>query len=236
MNNGERYFIKKRIELLKKDIIDTAKKCGRNPEEIKLMAVTKGVDAELIVDAFKEGIDLFGENYIQEASKKLDYIFNNTSLGKRNFHFIGHLQKNKVNKVINYFASIDSIDSIDLCELISEKTSMLGFNVDVMIEVKTSGEESKYGLPPEKAIETVKFLKGLHSINLIGLMTMAPINAPEGLTRKCFRTLYNVWEEIKNLYNLKLPFISMGMSDDYKIAIEEGATMLRIGRAIFGRS
>ena len=105
-----------------------------------------------------------------------------------------------------------------------------------MIEVKTSYEDTKYGLLPEETIDFVENLIELPFINLIGVMTMAPLDASENVTRNCFRKLYNVWEEIDKLYNLKLPYISMGMSDDYKIAIEEGSTMLRIGRAIFGRS
>ncbi len=236
MINIESNFIKKRIELLRSDIVETAQKCRRNYQDIEIVAVTKGVDTSLILEAFSEGIDLFGESYLQEASKKLDYLFNNSSLTKENFHFIGHLQKNKAVKAINYFSSIDSIDSIELCELISNKASKIGTKVNVMIEVKTSYEDTKYGLLPEETIDFVENLIELPFINLIGVMTMAPLDASENVTRNCFRKLYNVWEEIDKLYNLKLPYISMGMSDDYKIAIEEGSTMLRIGRAIFGRS
>lgn len=236
MINTESNTVKKRIESLRRDIRETAKKCGRNDQDIKVMAVTKGVDPTLILDAFTEGIDLFGESYFQEASKKLDYLFNNSHLTKENFHFIGHLQKNKTSKAISYFSSIDSIDSIELCELLSSKASKIGTKVNVMIEVKTSYEETKYGLSPEDALSIVKNLISLPNINLIGVMTIAPLNASEDIIRNCFRKLYNAWGEIYKLYNLKLPYISMGMSDDYKIAVEEGSTMLRIGRAIFGRS
>jgi len=228
--------VKKRIESLRRDIQETATKCGRNNQDIKVMAVTKGVDQQLILEAFNAGIDLFGESYFQEASYKLDNLFNNSNLTKENFHFIGHLQKNKAVKAISYFSSIDSIDSIELCELLSSKAFKIATNINVMIEVKTSYEETKYGLLSEDAVDIVKDLIKLPNINLIGVMTIAPLNASEDVTRSCFRKLYNVREEINKLYNLRLPYISMGMSDDYKIAIEEGSTMLRIGRAIFGRS
>jgi len=236
MSSEKRNIIKGKIAMLKRNISDIAQKCGRNPQDIKLMAVTKGAESELILNAFEEGIDLFGENYLQEASKKLDYLFKNTRLNKENFHFIGHLQKNKINKVLNYFSSIDSIDSVSLSKSISEKASQKGITISIMIEVKTSQEQTKFGLSPKEAIEMVQVLKELPFINLTGVMTMAPLNAEDSVKRENFRTLYSVWKEIKKLHNLKLPFISMGMSDDYKMAIEEGATMLRIGRAIFGRS
>ncbi|HOJ16136.1 MAG: YggS family pyridoxal phosphate-dependent enzyme [Caldisericia bacterium] len=236
MINTESNLIKKRIESLKRNIKEIAQNCGRNDQDIKIMAVTKGVDPSLILEVYKEGIDLFGESYFQEASKKLDYLYDNSHLNKKNFHFIGHLQKNKTSKAISYFSSIDSIDSIELCELISRKASKNNITVDVMIEVKTSYEETKYGLFPEDINNIVSNLIKLPNINLIGVMTIAPLKATQDLIRDCFRRLFKVWEEINKLYNLKLPYISMGMSDDYKIAIEEGSTMLRIGRAIFGRS
>lgn len=223
-----------RIRNLIEDISDTAIRCGRDPSKIKLMAVTKGIDAELILAANKIGLDLFGENYIQEAYKKLNLIFESSNLKNNNFHFIGHLQRNKVNKGLNYFGSIDTADSFELVKLISDIAIKKNINIDIMIEVKTSNEPTKFGLSPDEAILLTEKIINLSHINLTGLMTMAPLNADEKIIRKCYKSLYKTHNNISNLYNLELPFISMGMSNDYKIAIEEGSTMLRLGRAIFG--
>lgn len=227
--------LRMRVEALRKDISETAKRCGRDPSQIRLMAVTKGVGSELILAASQIGIEIFGENYVQEAVKKLTFVFENSNLNRKNFHFIGHLQKNKINKVIDYFGSIDSVDSFELAESISNAACKKNLNIDLMIEVKTSNEPTKFGLSNEEAVSLAEKIRELPYVNLTGLMTMAPLCASEEIIRESFRSLYKTYNRIKNLYNLELPYISMGMSDDYKIAIEEGSTMLRLGRAIFGR-
>ena len=201
------------------------------------MIVTKGVNPEIIgkLDPMRYGFDFFGENYIQEFEGKVECLLNNNTFNRKYFHFIGHLQKNKINKVFKYFSSIDSIDSISLLESISKKSINNSIENNIILEIKTTDEDSKYGFIPEELINKFEYRKEIPGIKINGLMTMGPLNGDEKSIRKSYKTLKNVWETLKDKYKVKLPYISMGMSSDYKIALEEGSTLLRIGRAIFGR-
>lgn len=225
-----------RIHEVKKNIINYCSKYNRDPNQIKLMIVTKGIDYEIIkeLDNVEYGFDYFGENYIQESEKKIERLIEEEKFNRDIFHFIGHLQKNKINKVIKYFSSIDSVDSISLLGVISKRSAEQNLTTNVIIEVKTTNEDSKYGMSPDELINKFNLIKDIPNIKIDGLMTMSPFKGSEDLIRRSFRMLKDTWEKIDNKYNVRLPIISMGMSNDYEIAIEEGTTLLRLGRAIFG--
>ena len=229
-------LITNRIKEIKNNILLQCKRCNRNFEDIKLMLVTKGVNSKIIekLDPVKYGFDFFGENYIQEAEDKLEHLLNNNICDRKYFHFIGHLQKNKVNKAIKFFSSIDSIDSVSLLDYLSKKSSN-NIENNIMLEIKTTNEDSKYGFMPEELINEFEYLKTIPGTKINGLMTLGPLNGDEKSIRKSYKIIKDVSEKIKDKYKVKLPYISMGMSNDYNIALEEGSTLLRIGRAIFGR-
>lgn len=204
----------------------------QNLEKIKvkaktatIVAVTKGVPLEYILEAVQAGITDIGENRIQEALLKLPIIKKQYPSIK--FHMIGHLQTNKVKTALELFDVIQSVDSLHLAEEISKRATK---PVEIMIEVNTSGEASKYGVAPEKTLELVQQVFHLPNLKVIGLMTIGPRTYDIGLIRKAFRTL----RELKD--KTGLPHLSMGMSDDYPLAIEEGSDIIRVGRGIFSET
>lgn len=195
----------------------------------RIVAVTKGVPVEAMLEAVKAGITDIGENRIQEALLKIPNLKRQTSnlipqTSHLKFHMIGHLQTNKVKTALELFDVIQSVDSLHLAEEISKRAKK---PVEIMIEVNTSGEASKYGVAPEKTLELVQQVFHLPNLKVIGLMTIGPMTKDPGLIRKAFRTL----RELKD--KAGLPHLSMGMSDDYPLAIEEGSDIIRIGRALF---
>lgn len=222
-------MVSENIKRLEEKILKACIQAGRKTEEITLIAVTKNQPVEIIKLALESGIKNFGENKAQELRDKFEILSNNI-----NWHFIGHLQTNKVKYVIKAAEVIHSVDSIKLAEEINKKALQLGKKQNILLEIKTSEEATKFGLKEEKEIfETAEFCASSSNLNLIGLMTMAPYTDDEKLIRKSFQQLRNFKEKLNNAgFNLKE--LSMGMSNDFEIAIEEGATMLRIGTAIFG--
>ena len=216
------------IALVKSRIEKAARRAGRDPAEIKLVAVTKNVTADLIAEAVKAGITDIGENRVQEAEKKFDLI----KALPVTWHMIGHLQTNKVKAALGMFSVIQSVDSDRLADEISKKTTGV---TDVFVEVNTSGETAKYGIEPDKAMELARYIAGLKNLKLAGLMTVGPATNIEQEVRKSFRSLADLFGQIKrlNLPGVELKYVSMGMSDDFEIAIEEGSNLIRIGRAIF---
>jgi len=209
-----------------------AKKCenvGRNTNEIRLIAVSKYFGTDAILEANKLGVNDFGENRAQELMLKFEKIGN-----KVIWHFIGTLQKNKVKYAVKAAEYIHSVDSIELLEEINKRASSLNKVQKILLEVKTSFEESKSGLTNEEEIfKIAEQAKNYSSINLIGLMTIAPLTDDEKLIRKSFRDLRLLKEKMNNA-GINITELSMGMTSDFEIAIEEGSTMLRIGSAIFG--
>jgi len=209
-----------------------AKKCenvGRNTNEIRLIAVSKYFGTDAILEANKLGVNDFGENRAQELLLKFEKIGN-----KVIWHFIGTLQKNKVKYAVKAAEYIHSVDSIELLEEINKRASSLNKVQKILLEVKTSFEESKSGLTNEEEIfKIAEQAKNYSSINLIGLMTIAPLTDDEKLIRKSFRDLRLLKEKMNNA-GINITELSMGMTSDFEIAIEEGSTMLRIGSAIFG--
>jgi len=210
-------------------IAESCIKCSRNRSEIRLIAVSKTQPTEVIREAINTGIKDFGENKAQELRDKSELI-----TGDFNWHFIGHLQSNKVKYVIKAAEFIHAVDSIKLAEEINRKSKEINKNQKVLLEIKTSDEATKFGLANEKEIfEVAQFCKNNSNLDLVGLMTMAPYTDNKNVIRNCFIQLRTLKEKL-NKNGFALSELSMGMTNDYTIAIEEGATMLRIGTAIFG--
>jgi pyridoxal phosphate enzyme (YggS family) len=204
-------------------IAEVALKCGRDPAEIKLVAVSKGFSWEHVDPAYRAGCRDFGENRIQEALPKID-----SAPEDIRWHLIGTLQKNKVKMAVDTFALIHSVDSIELAVKISEAAQEAGEVCSILLQVNTSGEVSKHGLSEAEWERHLPALLTMPRLRIEGLMTMAPMTEDIPLIRRCFANLRQMRDRLK-----LPPTLSMGMSHDYSIAIEEGATLLRIGSALF---
>ncbi len=223
-------MIKERIKIVKEAIEQKCAEIGRNADEVTLIAVSKFKPVEDIIEAYNCGITDFGENKAQEMKEKAE----NISFPNINWHFIGHLQTNKVKYVIKSASFIHSVDSLKLAKEIDKRANALNKVQKIMLEINTSGEESKFGLKNKDEIfQVAEYCKSSHNLSLQGLMTMAPFTEDEKEIRKSFVGLRNLKEEL-NRNGFELKHLSMGMTNDYLIAIEEGSTMLRIGTAIFG--
>jgi pyridoxal phosphate enzyme (YggS family) len=221
--------IEKNLNQVRERIEYVAAKVGRDPTGIKLIAVTKTVPIERIREAVAAGATIFGENYVQEARHKID------ELGQAGlqWHFIGHLQTNKAHYAVRLFDLIHSVDSIKLARELDRRGTAAGKVAECLIEVNLSQEESKFGITKEKARELAHEMSELQNISLRGLMTMPPYFDDPELARPYFIALRTLKEEIEQ-EGIPLSELSMGMSTDFEVAIEEGATMIRVGRAIFG--
>lgn len=207
-------------------------KSGRNRDEVRLLLATKTVDAERINLALSQGETLVGENKVQELQQKCEAI---AALNPE-VHFIGHLQTNKIKDVIKWASCIESIDRLKLAEKLNDRLSSENRTIDIYIQVNTSYEESKFGVAPEEAVELIKQVSQLESIKIKGLMTIGLFSSEPEKVRKCFQLLKRIQIEASalNLPGVSLKELSMGMSGDLEIAIEEGATIVRVGTAIFG--
>jgi hypothetical protein len=229
------------LERVEEAIAAACRKAGRPRGEVELMAVSKTYPAETIVEAATLGLHLFGENRVQEfASKAVHAAALRSSCGNEDLrvHLIGHLQSNKAARAVEIFDAIDSVDSLRLAERLNDAATKLGKRLPVLIEVKLSPEETKAGLDPESAdaAKLLEALPGLDSLEVRGLMTIAPWGVAEDVTRACFRglrTWRDKWAAARP--RLSLDVLSMGMSGDFPLAIEEGATRIRIGTALFGK-
>ncbi len=222
-------MIKENLHIVKEKIARAAEKSGRKADEITLVAVSKTEPIRLIEEAFSYGVTDFGENKAQEFRDKYEILGD-----KVNWHFIGHLQTNKVKYVVGKARLTHSVDSLKLAETINERAAKLGLVQNVLLELNTSGEESKFGIRSEDDLEKIaEFCVAAENLNLLGLMTMAPFTDNADVIRKSFANLREAKERLENK-GFRLPELSMGMTNDYEIAIEEGATIVRIGTAIFG--
>ena len=204
---------------------------GRKKDEVKLLAVTKTVDVERIKEIKEFGLKEIGENKVQEIEEKYDALKDDFD-----FHMIGSLQKNKINKLLGKIKLIHSLDSLSLIEALDKRLANNNMELDGLLQVNISKEESKSGFykdEVEKALEQMHEYKNLH---IVGFMTMAPFTEDEAVVRNTFRGLYELKEKLsaKNFGNVDLKYLSMGMTHDYKIAIQEGSNILRIGSKIFG--
>jgi len=225
--------IAENIEKLSKRIENAAGKAKRDPSEIKLLVVTKTHLVSIIEEALTHGIECIGENRIQEAEEKIPFLKDKI----KEFHFIGHLQSNKIKKLMKLDpALIHSIDKLSTARKLNEHLDELQKKQDILVQVNTSAEISKFGIDPQETIPFVREIAKLNNLQIMGLMTIGMFTSDETIIRKCFQTLRRLFEKIKkeNIPGVKMKFLSMGMTDDFEIAIEEGANIIRIGSAIFG--
>ncbi len=213
-------------------ITAAAKRSNRNSEDIILLAATKTVDAETVNYAISKGINYIGENKVQELLSKDDSIVDGVHK-----HFIGHLQTNKVKDIINRVEMIESVDSLKLAAEISKQAIKAEKNIDILVEINIGGEESKWGFTTEMAEDAINEISKLPNIKVRGLMAIPPICENPEENRKYFREMYKLFIDIgaKKIDNSSMDILSMGMSDDFAIAIEEGANLIRLGTALFGR-
>jgi len=223
--------IKNNLEVINEKIKKAALKANRNPQEIKLVAVTKTATIEQIKEAISAGVKIIGENKVQEGKEKYQILSADIE-----WHLVGHLQTNKVKYAIEIFDFIHSVDSIKLAKEIDRRSLQFGMITNVLVEVNVSGEETKYGIKSEEVEPFLKEISEFSRIKVRGLMTIAPIAEDKEEVRPYFRKLRELSKEIKskNIKNVKMDYLSMGMTDDFEVAIEEGANMVRIGRGIFG--
>ena len=223
-------MIKENLNRVRDEIAEKCLKIGRNPAEITLIAVSKTYGYESVLEAQSCGQKDFGENWAQELVEKYDFVPKDVS-----WHFIGHLQTNKAKYVVPRAEFIHSVDTLRLAEEIVKIAQKQNKSQKILLEIKTSEEATKHGLTSEKEIDEIAgFCKENENINLVGLMTMAPFTNDEEKVRKSFSQLRLLKDEL-NGKGFELKELSMGMTGDFELALEEGATMLRIGTAIFGK-
>lgn len=227
MNAG----IKEQIAIIRQRIASAAQRSGRPASDVRLMAVTKTVDDERIMQAITAGVDMIGENYVQEARRKIELM------GKSmEWHLIGHLQTNKVKVAVRLFDMIHSLDRLDLARELHRRAQMAGVVMKVLIEVNISGEDTKRGVPHRDALPLIRDVSALDHLSVRGLMTMPPwFDDPEA-ARPVFIALRELRDRVaaEKFPRVEMQELSMGMSQDYHVAVEEGATIVRIGRSIFG--
>lgn len=213
------------------NILDACERSGRNPEKVTLIAVSKTKPVEMLQEVYNEGIRDFGENYVQELADKIEIMPKDIR-----WHMIGHLQRNKVKYLVGKVACIHSVDSLRLAEVINERSIKLGVVTEIMAEVNIAGEESKFGFTRDEVFDFAEKVSTMEGVKLVGLMTSAPyVNDPEE-NRQYFREMKSLSVDIneKNINNINITELSMGMTNDYIVAVEEGATHVRVGTAIFG--
>jgi pyridoxal phosphate enzyme (YggS family) len=218
-----------RIAAVRQRIAAAAGRSGRDPQSISLIAVAKTVPPEIINEAVNAGQTLFGENRVQEAKLKMPQVSS-----RARWHFIGHLQSNKVRDAVELFEMIQSVDSLPLAQEISKRARQAGKHMPVLLEVNVANEATKFGFSPETALAAVVEINQLPNIELHGLMCIPPPVQDVNDARPFFRKLLALKKKIEDSHGIPLQHLSMGMSHDYEAAIEEGATMVRVGTAIFG--
>ncbi len=224
-------FIKQNLQEVEEKICAACKRAGRDRSEVTLIAVSKTKPVEMIEVCIESGVTVFGENKVQELCGKYEVLPKNLQ-----WHLIGHLQRNKVKYITDKAVLIHSVDSLRLAEAISEDAVKKGISVDILVEVNVAEEDSKFGLKTEETETLIREISKLPNIFVKGLMTIAPYTAVSEDNRPIFRTLRQLSVDIdsKNFENVSMDVLSMGMTGDYEVAIEEGATMVRVGTGIFG--
>jgi len=223
-------YIQENLAEVREKIVVSAEKSGRDPESVKLIAVSKTFPAEAVQSAYDVGQRLFGENKVQDLALK------NAALPKDiEWHMIGHLQSNKAKLAVENSDYIHAVDSVKLLKKIDRLAGELGRSPKVLLEINVSGEESKFGADAELVKELAHAATECENVTVAGLMTMAPFGVSEIELRFVFSSLRKLRENLEAEFDLDLPELSMGMSGDFEIAIEEGATMVRVGTSIFGK-
>ena len=217
------------LETIRQRIRTACERAGRNPDSVTMLAVTKMQPPEVVQAAAKLGLILFGENKVQEAKAKMPLC-----PGNLRWHMIGHLQSNKCRDAVELFKMIQSVDSLSLAQEINKRAEQAARTLPVLLEVNVAGEASKFGYRPEQLLAELKELNALPRIEIHGLMTVPPWSAEAEKARPHFRRLREIKAQCGQILGAPLPDLSMGMSGDFEIAIEEGATMVRIGTELFG--
>lgn len=224
--------IKENIDHILKKIEATCKKTGRDPKDITVIGVTKTVDAKRAEEALEAGLINLGENRVQELVKKYDQLADRDV----KWHMIGHLQKNKVKYIIDKTVLIHSVESLYLAAEIDKRAGSNNLIADVLLELNIGEEESKFGIREDKIFDFVKSLEQFENIKVLGLMTVAPFCEDPEDVRWVFKKMKTIYDNIStmNLKNTEMKYLSMGMTNDFEVAIEEGSNIIRIGTAIFG--
>ena len=224
--------IAENVKLVKENMAEAARRCGREPDGILLCAATKMNDASRVREAIAAGVDVCGENRVQELTEKLEQ----NAYSGCPLHFIGHLQKNKVKYIVGKVSLIHSADSLELIGVIDKRAAALGITQDILLEVNIGGEAAKSGFAPEDLGEVLPQMADFRAVRVRGLMAIPPICENMEKNRPYFRTMKQLFVDIgaKKYDNVSMDFLSMGMSSDYEAAIEEGANIVRVGTGIFG--
>jgi PLP dependent protein len=215
------------LKSIRQTIARSAERAGRDPNQVVVVAVTKGFPVERIREAIAVGLRIFGENRVQEALPKMDEI----GPAGVDWHLIGHLQTNKIKFIGGRFQMVESVDGAALAETLDGR---LQAALEVLVEVNVAEEPQKTGTPPANVASVASAVQAAQHLRLRGLMTVAPMVPDPEAVRSVFRQLRSLRDEMSQRLGVPLPVLSMGMTDDYAIAVEEGATMLRLGRALFG--
>ncbi|MBW2057470.1 MAG: YggS family pyridoxal phosphate-dependent enzyme [Deltaproteobacteria bacterium] len=224
-------LIRENVLRVKEAIDKAAQRVGRNPAEVRLVGASKTVDVERIKAAIEAGVTIFGENYVQEAARKIEALAGQGV----SWHLIGHLQKNKARHAVRLFDMIHSVDSVSLAEELEKRARLAGRRLEVLVEVNLSGETTKWGVREEEVIPLIGEISRLPNLSFKGLMTMPPFFDDPEDSRPYFVRLRTLGERIvsEKIHTGPLD-LSMGMSNDFAVAVEEGATLVRVGTAIFG--
>ena len=225
-------MIPENVQSVKGRILAACSRCGRKAEDVLLVAVTKSFPPEKIREAMKAGLLDFGENYVQELNRKRE-LFPESRI---RWHFIGHLQSNKAKYIAHYIHLVHSVDSERLAAELHKRGELIGRTIDVLVEVHTTDEATKSGVDPERTIEFVRQISKYGRLRIQGLMTMGPLSGDPNDSRPSFRQLAQLKKSLERegIDNVSMRHLSMGMSHDFEVAIEEGATIVRTGTAIFG--
>ena len=223
--------ITENLSIVENKILAACKRAGRERDEVKLIAVSKTQPVEAIKEAIGYGINSFGENRVQELREKMEIIKESLD-----WHLIGHLQTNKVKYVVGKVSMIHSLENMRLAEALDKEAGKQGITVDVLVEVNIAKEDTKFGVNPEEVENFIREVSKFSNINIKGLMTVAPYTDISEENRKYFKQLKKIMVDLnsKNIHNVNMHVLSMGMTGDYEVAIEEGATLVRVGTGIFG--
>ena len=217
------------LERVLAQISDAARKAGRSPDDVQLVAISKTHDAERIREAVEAGQNLFGESRVQEARAKIPLLPSNLC-----WHFVGHLQKNKIRHALSLFEVFHGVDSLSLAQEINRIAEEEGMHPRVLLEVNVAGEGSKFGFRPDELRQDMEALLALPRLLIEGLMTIPPLAKEAEASREYFVDLRELRDRLETEFQMKLPHLSMGMTNDFPVAVEEGATLARVGTAIFG--
>lgn len=242
-------LLERNIRIVTERIAQAAARAGRNPDAITLVAVTKTVPAEIVAAAWALGLRHFGENRVEEAEGKIPAANALIGAGQAGptWHMVGHVQSRKARDVVRLFDVVHSVDSVKIAAELDKRAAAVGRTIPCLLEINTSGEASKYGIAGDRGpsdadqaaavLAVAEALAGAAHLRAEGLMTLGPLAAPESHVRRCFQTLRR-WQEFlaERVPQARWAHLSMGMSDDFEIAVEEGATLVRIGRALFRES